>query len=136
METNGFIMSKNKRGKNLRKVVLYLVITVFSALLLVGCSENQNTENQRETDGYYEVREAAWNFVKEKGWNNTANENWQSAEVIKVIVDNNFELLDKNYEGMEVLSVSFEDKVNSVVATPLILIEPDTNKVIGYMLSE
>lgn len=120
----------------MRKVVLFLVMIVFSALLLVGCSENQNAENQRETDGYNEVRETAWNFVKEKGWNNNATGNWQSAEVIKVVVDNKFDLLDKNYEGMEVLSVSFADKENIVVATPIILIEPNTNKVIGYMLSE
>ncbi len=120
----------------MRKVVLYLVITVFSTLLLVGCSENQNAESQSEADGYNVVREVAWNFIKEKGWNDTAKDNWQSAEVKKVVVDNNYELLDKTYDGKEVLSVSFEDKDNSVVGTPLILIEPDTNKVIGYMPSE
>ena len=120
----------------MRRVALYLVITVFSALLLVGCSENQNEENQVGTDGYNEVRETAWNFIKEKGWNNNASGNWQSAEVIKVVVDNKFELLDKNYLGKGVLSVTFEDKENIVVATPIILIEPDTNKVIGYMRSE
>ena len=58
------------------------------------------------------------------------------AEIKKVDVNNKFELLDSNYEGMEVLSVSFEDKENIVVATPIILIDPDTNKVIGYMRSE
>ena len=120
----------------MRKAALYFVITVFSAILLIGCSENQNAENQVGTDGYNEVRKTAWNFVKENGWNNNANGNWQSAEVIKVLVDNKFELLDKNYEGMEVLSVSFEDKENIVVATPIILIDPDTYKVIGYMRSE
>ena len=120
----------------MRKAALYFMITVFSALLLVGCFENQHAENEGGTDGYNEVKETAWNFVKEKGWNNNANGDWQSAEVIKVVVDNTFELLDKNYEGMEVLSVSFEDKENIVVATPIILIDPDTNKVIGYMRSE
>lgn len=120
----------------MKKLVLFLVVTVFVALLLVGCSDNQNAENQSETDGYNEVREIAWDFVKDKGWNGTAKENWQSAEVKKVVIDNNYELLDKTYEGKEVLSVSFEDKENSVVGTPLILIEPDTSKVIGYMPSE
>ena len=115
----------------MRKLVLFLVITVFSTLMLVGCSINQG-----ETDSYNEVREIAWNFVKEKGWNGTANENWHRAEVKKVVVDNNYELLDKTYEGKEVFSVSFEDKENSVVGTPLILIEPNTSKVIGYMPSE
>ncbi|WP_214483786.1 hypothetical protein [Bacillus sp. SM2101] len=120
----------------MRKLVFYLAITVFTALLLEGCSDNQNAKNQSEIDGYIEARESAWNFVKEKGWYDTAKDNWQSAGVTKVVVNNNYELLDKTYEGKEVLSVSFEDKENSIVGAPLILIEPYTNKVIGYMPSE
>ena len=50
--------------------------------------------------------------------------------------DDSYELLDETYEGKEVLSVSFEDKKNVVVGTPLILVAPDTNEVIGYMLGE
>ncbi|MBA2176117.1 hypothetical protein H0266_14565 [Halobacillus locisalis] len=120
----------------MRREVLYIVITVFSALLLVGCSDNQNAVSPNDADDYNEVRENVWKFVKEKGWNDTAKDNWQSAEVKKVVGDNNYELLDGTYDGKEVLSVSFEDKENSVVGTPLIIIEPDTNKVIGYMPSE
>jgi hypothetical protein len=48
--------------------------------------------------------------------------------VKKTIVDNGYELLDDNYEGKEVLSVSFEDKENSVVGTPLILTAPIPTK--------
>ncbi|MGD7051691.1 MULTISPECIES: hypothetical protein [Bacillaceae] len=120
----------------MRKIVSYFVIALFFAILLVGCSNNQNEENQSETDSYNEVREVAWDFTKDKGWDDTAKGNWQSAEVRKVIVDNNYEFLDKTYEGKEALSVSFEDKENTVVGTPLVLIDIDTNKVIGYMPSE
>lgn len=120
----------------MRKIFLYLAITAFSVLLLVGCSDKKNEEIKSQTDGYDEVRKIAWDFVKEKGWDDTAKENWQSAEVTKVVVTNNYDLLDEKYEGKEVLSISFEDKENSVVGTPLILIDTDINKVIGYMLSE
>ncbi len=120
----------------MKKAVLYLALTIFLALLLVGCSGNQNEEKQSQTDNYNEVRETAWNFVKEKGWHTTAKGNWRSAEVTKVVANKNYELLDKNQEGREALSVSFEEKKNSVVGIPVILIDPNTNKVIGYMPSE
>ena len=115
---------------------LYLSITTFLILLLVGCSNNQDVGNIADTDNYEKVREVAWEFIKEKGWNDTAKEGWKSAEVKKIIADNRYELLDKTYEGKEILSVSFEDKEYVVVGTPVILVDPDTNKVIGYMAGE
>ncbi|HJF32112.1 MAG TPA: hypothetical protein K8V56_10115 [Sporosarcina psychrophila] len=120
----------------MRKVVLYLALTILSTFLVVGCSDIQNAENNTEKDSYDEVRKIAWDFVVDKGWNDTAKENWQSAKVTKVVVENNYELLDDTHEAEEALSVSFEDKENVVVGTPLILIDTNTNKVIGYMLSE
>ena len=54
----------------------------------------------------------------------------------KMIANNSYELLDKTYEGKEILIVSFEDKENVVVGTPLILIDPNLNEVIGYMPGE
>ncbi|MCM3709467.1 hypothetical protein [Sporosarcina luteola] len=119
----------------MRKLILYLAITV-SLILLAACADKQNEENHNQSDGYTEVREIAWNFVKENGWAETAIENWQSAEVTKVVVGKNYDLLNQTYEGKEALSVSFKDKENSVIGTPLILIDSDTYKVIGYMLSE
>ena len=115
---------------------LNLAITAFLILLVVGCSNNQDVGNITDTDSYEKVREVAWEFIAEKGWNDTAKDGWQSAKVKKEIADNRYELLDKTYEGKEILSVSFEDKENVVVGTPIILVDPDTNEVIGYMAGE
>lgn len=112
---------------------LYLAITAF---LLVGCSTNQDVRDVADTDRYEKVREAAWEFLEEKGWNDTAKEGWKSAEVKKIIADNSYEWLDKNYEGKEVLIVSFEDKENVVAGTPLLLVDPNLSEVIGYMAGE
>ncbi|WP_438298156.1 hypothetical protein [Sporosarcina sp. FA15] len=112
---------------------LYLAITAF---LIVGCSNNQEVGNITDTDSYENVREVAWAFIEEKGWNDNAEKDWESAEVKKMIANNSYELLDKTYEGKEILIVSFEDKENVVVGTPLILIEPNLNEVIGYMPGE
>lgn len=112
---------------------LYVVITAF---LFVGCSNNQDVGTITDTDSYEKVREVAWEFIEEKGWNGTAKEGWKSAEVKSVIADNRYELLDETYEGKEILTVSFEDKENVVVGTPLILVDPNLNEVIGYMAGE
>ncbi len=115
---------------------LYLAITAFLILLLVGCSNNQYVRNITDTDSYEKVREVAWDFIEEKEWNASAKEGWKSAEVKKIIADHRYEWLDKTYEGKEVLTVSFEDKENVVVGTPLILVDPNLNEVIGYMAGE
>ncbi|MBO0587163.1 hypothetical protein [Sporosarcina sp. E16_8] len=115
---------------------LFLTITALLTLLIVGCSNNQDVGNITDSDRYENVRKIAWEFIEEKGWNDTAKEEWESGEVKKVIADNSYELLDKTYEGKEILIVSFEDKENSVVGTPLILVDPDINEVIGYMAGE
>ncbi|SES44437.1 hypothetical protein [Psychrobacillus sp. OK032] len=116
---------------------LYLTITVFSIGIIIGCTNKQVIEeNTNDTDNYGDVRAVAWEFINEKGWNDRAKEDWQSAKVKKTIADNSYELLDKTYDGKEVLTVSFEDKNSVVIGTPSILVDPDSNEVIGYMPSE
>lgn len=114
---------------------LYLTLAVFSIWIIIGCSNKQDIENTNDTDNYGDVRAIAWEFVNEKGWNDRAKEDWQSAKVKKTIADNSYELLDKTYDGKEVLTVSFEDKDNVVIGTPSILVDLNTNEVIGYMPS-
>ncbi|MFS0688809.1 hypothetical protein AB1K89_06165 [Sporosarcina sp. 179-K 8C2 HS] len=54
----------------------------------------------------------------------------------ETIADDKYVLLDENYDGKEVLVVSFEDIDNVVTGTPSIIVDPNTNEVIGYMPSE
>lgn len=82
------------------------------------------------------IREIAWNFLEKRGWSDSAKEEWKSAAVTKIIVNKDYELLDKNYKGNGVFSVLFEDKENIVVSTPIILVDAETNNVIGYMPGE
>lgn len=114
----------------------YLAITVCFMFLIIGCSNNQVVGNATDSDDYGKVREVAWKFIQAKGWSATAKEDWQSAKVNKTIADNSYELLDKTYEGKEILTVSFEDKEDVVIGTPLILVDSETNEVIGYMKGE
>jgi hypothetical protein len=115
---------------------LYLSMALFSIFLIIGCSSKQDGGNSKATDNYEKIREVAWDFIKEKGWDDEALDEWKSAEVKKTIADNSYVLLDKTYEGKEVFKVSFEDQGNVVVGPPLILVDPKTNEVIGYMPGE
>ncbi|MBM7602539.1 hypothetical protein JOC75_000509 [Metabacillus crassostreae] len=115
------------------KISSSLLMIIFFSFIMVGCSMNDNRQNHNDTNSYIKVKEVAWHFVKYNGWDDMAKGNWQSAKVTKVIANSNYELLDKTFEGKDGLAVSFEDKENTVVGTPVILIDSMTKKVIGYM---
>lgn len=107
---------------------------MFSLLLIIGCSNGKESKNNGQTNAYDKVREIAWEYMKDNDWDDKASGNWQSAKVTEYIVDKGYEhLLVNSYEGKEVLKISFEDKENLVVGTPAILIDPKTDKVIGYI---
>ena len=114
----------------LKKIGLILSF-MFLSIGLFGCQQSSEDENDNQ-----DIKTVAWKFIEEKGWNTNAKEDWQGAEIKETIADNSYELLDNNYEGKKALSVSFEDKENVVIGTPLILVDPTTKRVIGYMSGE
>jgi len=61
---------------------------------------------------------------------------WKNAKVRQTIADTTHELVDESYVGKLVLTVSFEEQGNVVVGTPVVLVDFDTNEVIGYILGE
>ncbi|MFC6037954.1 hypothetical protein ACFPYN_00675 [Paenisporosarcina macmurdoensis] len=115
-----------------------LVASIWISLifLIVGCSATEVAVNDSSEDSYELVKEAAWEFVEVKGWNQSAKGNWRDAKVEIIITDQRYELLNTQYEGKEVASVSFQDKDNVVVGTPLILVDLESHEVVGYMPSE
>ncbi|MFL0366183.1 DUF3221 domain-containing protein [Pseudobacillus sp. 179-B 2D1 NHS] len=114
------------------KTKILVIVLCIPLIFLVACSTDSQISNDvnattKESNDY--AREIAWDFIKEMAWDDLAKEEWQSAKVTKMIADDDHQFLGKsykdNYEGKEVLLVSFE-------GTPSILIDPNTNKVIGY----
>lgn len=77
----------------------YLLLTVFSIVLIVGCSNKPVIENANDIDIYGEVKAAAWNFLHEEGWQDQAKDDFQSAKVEKAIANTNYILLDKTNDG-------------------------------------
>ena len=115
---------------------VYLVLTVFSIILIAGCTNKPVIENTSEIDSHENVKAAAWEFLNEKGWQDRAKDDFESAKVEKVNADSKYVLLDQTYDGKELLEVSFEDVDNAVTGTPLILVDSNANEVVGYMPSE
>lgn len=112
--------------------LLFVTLIVFSILVIVGCSNKQDIEDINDADNFRDVKAVAWEFIG----GSTAKEDWENEKVKKIVADNSFELLNKTYQDKEVLSVSFEDKEYVVIGTPIILVDPNTKEVIGYMPSE
>ena len=115
---------------------LKLLVLTILLCLIAGCSTTEDTVKDTNEDGYELVRKAAWEFIQEKGWSESAKGNWQNAKEELLITDEKHEMLTTQYEGKEVAAVSFQDKENVVIDTPLILVDVDTNEVVGYMPSE
>ena len=115
---------------------LKLLVLTILLCLIAGCSTTEDTVKDTNEDGYELVRKAAWEYIQKKGWSESAIGNWQSANVDIIKADGNYEMLDTRYVGSEVAAVSFHDKENVVVGTPLILVDPETNEVVGYMPNE
>jgi hypothetical protein len=101
---------------------IYIAMTLLSILLMAGWFNK---------DSYDPVREAAWKFVEEKGWNGR-EEDWKKGKVETRMVDSSFEMLDKTFQGKEVVTVTLEN----ALAAPLIIVDPDTTEVIGYIPGE
>lgn len=99
---------------------MYYIIILFS---LMACSANKSA-----THSIDKVREAAWNYIEENGWDQQIKEEWQKATVKKMIADYRY----KNFEGKEILIVILENSINS----PIILVDPETNQVLGHIPGE
>lgn len=104
--------------------------------MIAGCSSTEDAVNDSSEDSHELEKKAAWEFVQDQGWSQSAKGNWQNAKVEIIITDQSYELFDTQYEGEEVASVSFQDKDNVVVGTPLILVDLESHEVVGYMPSE
>lgn len=130
------IMDESKYAQLNKSESAKLFELITDGKLLYESNTFQTITNDSDKYNYEEIKTIAYEFIKEKGWIATVKGDWKDAEVKETIADDSYELLDNNYEGEKVLSVSYEDKENVVMGTPIILVDPTIKKVIGYMLGE
>ena len=108
---------------------------MIAVLLLSGCDDEQRVVNGNEPAGD-EAIAVAWAYVTARNWQEPAIDAGATAEVQRVTVDDDYELLDDEYAGAEALAVSFEVDPNSSVGVPTILVAPESNTVVGYLPGE
>ncbi|WP_144841274.1 hypothetical protein [Metaplanococcus flavidus] len=108
------------------------IFTLIMTLFLVGCGINETTVAGEDE----EAQKAAWDYIVERDWNKNVQAGEQDVEVREVKVDSNYELLDESYIGERVLSISFEGDGKLVTEIPTIIVDSDTNEVVGYIPSE
>lgn len=108
---------------------------MIAVLLLSGCDDEQRVANGNEPAGD-EAIAVAWAYVTARNWQEPAIDAGASAEVERVTVDDDYELLDDAYAWTEALAVSFEADPNSSVGVPTILVAPESNTVVGYLPGE
>ena len=122
----------------MKKEVLFINKSKWLILLIImiwvtGCNDvEKDTGNEQS---YEDVKKVAWDYLIEQGWSENAKDS-NRAVVKKIVVNDNYELIDSSFEGTEAWSVSFVDKDNVLVGTPIILVDRKTKKVIGYMPGE
>ncbi|MDC3418392.1 hypothetical protein [Aquibacillus salsiterrae] len=123
------IIPKTNFSSNMLEVGAEIFTSNEDAGVIIVKREHDGEYDKFIEKGYYkDIREIAWNFLVDKGWSDSASEEWESATVTKITVNEAYHLLDNSYEGEEVFSVSFADRENVVTTTPIILVDAYRNK--------
>lgn len=80
-------------------------------------------------------KQAAWSFLQKQGWDRQVEGDWRHAVAYKTTNKQHVEWTVPRIED-ELVSVSFLEKENSLTGVPAVLVNPETNKVAGYMPGE
>ncbi|MCP3760962.1 hypothetical protein NLX67_00950 [Domibacillus sp. A3M-37] len=96
---------------------------------LTGCAEG----NQAKFDGEFaREKQAAWAFLQEQDWTVKAEE-MAAVNVTKERQDVEW---IRSSDSKKWVAVSFAEEKRSVTGIPIILIEPETKEVVGYIPGE
>ncbi|MBE1556561.1 hypothetical protein [Sporosarcina limicola] len=125
----------------MNKSLFFLMILSCLLISLTGCATKGNnagitSEISSENPQYTEQIEAARKYIIKNNWGTQNSVKTNTAVVSNHTVDSLDEVLSKKYVGKIVYKVSFEDEPNTVTGLPVVLIDKDSNNVIGYIPSE
>ena len=113
-----------------------ILCSLLLVLSITGCSSGAEGNNASVEDAD-EARAAAWEFLQQEGVDRYINEEtWDEAEVTEVTItgESSYAWLDDSYAGKEVLKVRFGEAEGGVAAAvTTILVDPDTDEVIGFV---
>ncbi|WP_290770441.1 MULTISPECIES: hypothetical protein [Exiguobacterium] len=106
----------------------------FTIMMLVGCIQ-PSTSPSIQSDDETAIIKSAVTYLNNMDWLPT-DENGRQATIQSIIVDNRYDLVDSRFEGTRAWLVTFPPDSQRTVEIPQVLVEPQSNEVIGHLLSE
>ncbi|WP_214761479.1 hypothetical protein [Exiguobacterium sp. s129] len=106
----------------------------FTIFMLVGCTQS-STSSAIPPDDEKVIINHAIEYLNNMDWLPT-DEDGKQATIQSITVDNRFELIDSRFEGSRAWLVTFPSDSQRTVETPQVLVESESNEVIGYLPSE
>ena len=116
------------------RTIWFFMLFIVS-LFITGCTNNEVDGKEAEVNVMDSAaRNAVLDYLEKEDWNSEfyQKEEWENASVKKVMVDDNYKNIDKEYMGKEIFVVTIAD----ALAAPLVYVDPETLEVIGIMPGE
>ena len=96
--------------------------------MLTACSTNEAAFKGE----FAQEKQAAWAFLADKDW----DENAEKRAVVTVTKNVQYVEWIAPADAAEWVAVSFKEKEASVTGVPVLLVDPETKKVAGYIPGE
>ncbi|MBR3061536.1 MAG: hypothetical protein IKG65_03770 [Exiguobacterium sp.] len=106
----------------------------FTIMMLVGCIQ-PSTSPSMPSDDERAIIKSAVTYLHNKNWLPT-DENGKQATIQSITVDDRYDLVDSRFEGTRAWLVTFPSDSQRTVEIPQVLVESESNDVIGHLLSE
>lgn len=106
----------------------------FAIFMLVGCTQPSSLSSM-PPDDEKAIINSAIEYLNNMEWLPT-DEDGKQATIQSITVDDRYELVDSRFEGTSAWLVTFPSDSQRTVEIPQVLVESESNKVIGYMPSE
>ncbi|WP_215145173.1 hypothetical protein [Exiguobacterium qingdaonense] len=106
----------------------------FTILMLVGCIQ-PSTSPSTQPDDETAIIKSAVTYLDNRKWL-LSDENGRQATIQSITVDDRYELFDARFEGTRAWLVTFPPDSQRTVEIPQVLVESESNEVIGYLTSE
>ncbi len=103
-------------------------------LMLTGCM-HPSTSSSTYSDDEADAIKSAVLFLEQMDWL-PVNEDSKQATIQSIKVDDRYELLDSQFKETHAWLITFPTDSQRTIEIPHVLVDPESNEVIGYLPSE
>lgn len=106
----------------------------FAIFMLVGCTQPSSLSSMPPDDEKVIINHAI-EYLNNMDWLPN-DEDGKQATIQSITVDDRYELVDSSFEGTRAWLVTFPSDSQRTIEIPQVLVESESNEVIGYLPSE